>query len=528
MVYKKFIVRNGRKYGPYLYESHRDKSGKVINSYVSKENVKGKVKKSFSGLSMHGLYWVVVLLLLVAGVFYVLGTFKLIGHVISNIDSQYSTGENLSGTVSFVLKSGEFIPADSVVALQLNNISKSAVLSGLVGETPVYGNFSAEGTALNGSGEGYGGENLSLSVDISKFDIGAEDGALYVRLVYGDIEIASAEQEINVQSDKSSEVNESGSILNKTLINEFPGNLTNPTVFNVALEQNASINGTNVSITTIKMGQIVVGRPVRWKKIVEVGAPDTNVTIELPSSAENVDVVKVNEQTGNVEEVHPAITGLAISEGSVKGILSRIWDFFRGLFGGGFTGRVISEETIVNESSPVEVTLADNATQYEIAYETPAPQAFEENTSYGKMVTISAPDELNYTDVLAFSELPKESKPGTVRLYHIVNGTREAAAFSEQDLDANGLVDYIEWIVPHLSEQTFEIILISKAEHLDENRTFVEDAYLEVSARDDVWKEIPDLHYIRVTFRQNLTSDKDITIYELSLMIRNTRFTLQI
>ncbi|MBS3088837.1 hypothetical protein J4402_03595 [Candidatus Pacearchaeota archaeon] len=81
-------------------------------------------------------------------------------------------------------------------------------------------------------------------------------------------------------------------------------------------------------------------------------------------------------------------------------------------------------------------------------------------------------------------------------------------------MDDDGNVDYIEWVVPHLSNQTFEIIIeISKAEHLDANRTFVEDVYDSVKARDGNWTTIPDGDYLRVTFEENLTSEKDITIY---------------
>jgi hypothetical protein len=89
--------------------------------------------------------------------------------------------------------------------------------------------------------------------------------------------------------------------------------------------------------------------------------------------------------------------------------------------------------------------------------------------------------------------------------------------FDAYDLDGNGKIDYIEWVTPHLSNQTFEIILITKAEHLDENRTLIEDVYEQVKERDGNWtSEIPAGHYIRVTFEQNLTSDKDITLYARS------------
>ena len=82
------------------------------------------------------------------------------------------------------------------------------------------------------------------------------------------------------------------------------------------------------------------------------------------------------------------------------------------------------------------------------------------------------------------------------------------------DLDGDGFVDYVEWVVPHLSNQTYEIIYISGAEHLDENRTFVEDIYDDVSAKDDNWsKVIPDGEYVRVSFEKELDASKDITIF---------------
>ena len=82
------------------------------------------------------------------------------------------------------------------------------------------------------------------------------------------------------------------------------------------------------------------------------------------------------------------------------------------------------------------------------------------------------------------------------------------------DLDENGIYDYVEWVAPSLSNQTFEIILITKAFHLDVNRTFISDIYEEVRELDGNWSEtIPSGDYVRVTFEINLTNDRDITIY---------------
>ncbi|MBT4166446.1 hypothetical protein HOE04_05390 [archaeon] len=40
MAYKKYIYRDGKKFGPYYYESYRDKNGKVRKKYIGTENPK--------------------------------------------------------------------------------------------------------------------------------------------------------------------------------------------------------------------------------------------------------------------------------------------------------------------------------------------------------------------------------------------------------------------------------------------------------------------------------------------------------
>ena len=77
------------------------------------------------------------------------------------------------------------------------------------------------------------------------------------------------------------------------------------------------------------------------------------------------------------------------------------------------------------------------------------------------------------------------------------------------------MIERVEWLVPSLSNQTYELVIeISKAEHLDENRSFISDIYEQVKALDDVWSEpINENEYVRVTFKQNLTSSRDITLY---------------
>jgi len=56
-------------------------------------------------------------------------------------------------------------------------------------------------------------------------------------------------------------------------------------------------------------------------------------------------------------------------------------------------------------------------------------------------------------------------------------------------------------------------IEITGAEHLDENRVFIENVYDKVNSKDGVLQNINSGNYLRVTFEKNLTSSRDITIY---------------
>ena len=95
--------------------------------------------------------------------------------------------------------------------------------------------------------------------------------------------------------------------------------------------------------------------------------------------------------------------------------------------------------------------------KYIIEYETTAPVAIETNIStYKKQIIISS--DLHYTNVLAYTNVPIEAAPERIRLYWIRNDTRELFAnVSYYDLNNNSLIDRIEWIIPSLSNQTFEI-----------------------------------------------------------------------
>src|SRR3989339_438590 len=514
----------------------------------------------------------------------------------------------------------------------------------------------------------YTGEvSKEILIDLSNLNLTAKDGEFKVSLVYEETEIVSASKNINVE--------------NLTIINE--------TIQNITLTNVSEI----IENLTTKQYKAIIGRPVKSLKILNITQIKTqNVTdinITLPKKATNISVLTGQEikdalkeiddfeETVNNTEKEDLVSGVITGQVSLdiemgESIFSRIWKKISKL---GITGKVIDEKDIessiieTNDNKIVEINeVVDFELLEEVAvgYYTDAPLAVEENLANGKRVTISAPDELNYTDILAYSLVDKQIKlvdaEKKIRLYWyttsevvspiiisnetisetvvsnetaiinesvieenisnesleenltiinettenntiIVNETNNTGIIEEQenisenativenetssfsitgqvtkennkskeknnskkqdieeinesiilndtgisdsqviiqnetsiilnetpivnnivrvqvgfdayDLDNDSYVDYIEWIVPHLSNQTYDIIYITKAEHLDENRTFIEDISDEVKYLDGNWsKPINDSEYVRVTFEIPLDNTRDVTFY---------------
>ncbi|MBU0906893.1 MAG: hypothetical protein KKE05_01915, partial [Nanoarchaeota archaeon] len=350
-----------------------------------------------------------------------------------------------------------------------------------------------------------------------------------------------------------------------------------------------------VSIKTTR-DQIKIGDPVKWKMQVTKDISENTLNVEIPKKAKNVEIVAIKD--GKEETIETAatagiLTGNVIIEVKLDKnkkeekynppIVSnfKVWfasvrkKFYQKLeFKSEITGRATEQTPQQNIDETVDIPLEEpEATEYVIEYTTAPPEATEEETSSGKIITISAPEEVAglYTDIIAYTYLDNKipiSQQHQIKLYWYNHGelseeevekaktttvdkipetevieeisttedptnpvltgnivsapeiksgtyTKEAILFDAYDLDFDGRIDYIEWVVPHLSNQTYELVIeITNAEHLDENKEFVSDIYTNVSALDNIWSEtIPENHYVRVTFQTELTSNNDITLY---------------
>ena len=240
------------------------------------------------------------------------------------------------------------------------------------------------------------------------------------------------------------------------------------------LPQLEEINITNATEELLQE-QAEIGKPVKWTKKISLPKPGIAL-IELPEQAINIKSKAIDADI-NITLQHKEKIG---------------------------KNKIISIEY--------------NFSQYEITYETPAPELTEKNISAKiKQITISSPENLSYINVISHTSLPNQLRPEYqkfIKLYWLVNGTKQEHPFEVNDSDSDGLIDTIQWITLHLSNQTFEIIIITKAEHLDKNREFIADIYEEVKSLDNIWSPVvSNNEYVRVTFERNLTSSNDITIF---------------
>jgi hypothetical protein len=465
-----------------------------------------------------------------------------------------------------------------------------------------------------GFGRNYLGDYaLSLDVDVLKLGLNAIPGNIEVRLVSQGKTLASQKQEVTVLSSPLL-VNDSGTEnnANLTLLADIPtvriadgesvtidlaDYFSGADSYGVSISNvTASFDGSLLTLTpdahfkgirqvtiiahsgdaTLESNEfklliaglnvvtsrdkIEVGKNVKWTKQVsldEIGSAN----VQLPANAENISIITIGED-GNqtIEPTISAVSGSSISGNVVidldlrkEPVVFRWWRSFVHAL----TGRAVDTSNEGDDSQKLDVSL-EGGKKYIVEYYTGAPVALEQDTTRGKVVTISGPSEVEYTDVVASTSLSNSlhAQESQIRVYWtsasgdvaiknvsavpetstvedtesesgIISSTtgsviaedsvapeKVSLPFDAYDSDDDGNIDYIEWIVPHLSNQTFEIITVTKADHLNESRAFVSDIYDQVKALDDVWSEtIPNGHFVRVTFEKNLTNANDITLY---------------
>lgn len=164
MVYKKFIKKDGKIYGPYAYHSRRE-NGEVVTEYLGKNK---NNRKYFLVLAS------IIVFIALTFFFYRFLT----GHVISTtgkatlqLDKEYKPNETIDGLLKLSLVKGEFIPVDSEIIVELGDKTYNYKLKDLTSETSKQGIFYIEDVEISGEGQGYGQEGTKENYPEVSFEL---------------------------------------------------------------------------------------------------------------------------------------------------------------------------------------------------------------------------------------------------------------------------------------------------------------------------------------------------------------------
>ncbi|MEK6734792.1 MAG: hypothetical protein AABY27_06805, partial [Pseudomonadota bacterium] len=177
-----------------------------------------------------------------------------------------------------------------------------------------------------------------------------------------------------------------------------------------------------------------------------------------------------------------------------------------------------AEQTI----APIEeITQEETISEPEITEETEQPTESEEQTGITgsiiknlfKITARIIGIDINETQGIEDLKYKNTLTVYIERDFASINGENSTELDNIQytDIDNSGNISVGDIIELDPTLKTIEII---KAEHLNENRSFISYIYNSVKEKDENWSEtIYNNEYVRVTFIQNLTKDKDITVY---------------
>ncbi|MFQ5531817.1 MAG: hypothetical protein ACE5ES_04340, partial [Candidatus Nanoarchaeia archaeon] len=328
MVYKKYIRKNGKIYGPYLYHSKRI-DGKVVNTY---HGPKKKISRKKVGKLLLGLLFLFsVSFFLFFGTDFVSNFIS--GQAVLGLDSEFIEGQPLKGTLKISLKEGELLPSSSRVVFKNSRNSYEFELSELITEKVTQGNFYVENTAIEGSGFGYGIEGSKQ---------------IYPR-VYFELDVFSGpkprkqQEKFTENETKTVEINETiEDVVNRTKINE-----TVESVNDTEIKTNITVNGTITNQTEEEV-TIINESTTETKET-------SNITVDETVPIETKE--KKDEKKEEKNKTKNPLDDVSVSKGSESDSVAESGQNFSDV---GITGGVI--RSMLGVVSNVFLTITGQAT----------------------------------------------------------------------------------------------------------------------------------------------------------------------
>jgi hypothetical protein len=292
---------------------------------------------------------------------------------------------------------------------------------------------------------------------------------------------------------------------------ECVGQCANKKVKSVNLE----ISGDSIGgVERLVQSPAEIGKDVKWIKNIQMSDSVNYVSFSLPKDSSFIrirkfvdsvrnktlsreDIKKLKEQVegenvSSLQEGEVNVGGdiylekeyISIEEKNILlAFLNAFSSFFKQLNAKQLNAYFSETEDTIN------VIIEEPFDEIEIEYYTEAPKIIEKEISdYNKTVTVYSEEGLDYENILSYTKINEfTSDVKDIKLYWLVDGVqKQINSFTLLDENNNGLFDKIEWIVPHLSNQTFMIVLNPPEE--GEDKEYLE---LLVATSDSVFSKKP-------------------------------------
>jgi len=477
MVYKKYIKRGEKTFGPYYYESYRE-GDKVKTRFVSGPKKKDKVFKDFRGKVINkksflilGFVLGIFLLFLIGNINYEVG---LTGMVVDE-----GIVENEGKSVS----KGDFKIAKEIADEELvSNVDIREKVDLEIKDSFFESNKIMEFKVPEGT--------IKMSFDLLNYSEWVKTES--------DEEIDAEGFDIDVQ--ESSEKYKWGYNVRLKDLN-----------FMAKIKVRSDLNIVIVDNQTLKIGRSYLS----FADLVEEGYV---LSVNEPVVLEEVDVISNLSEVDVSEEVNDSEMGVDDNETEITVTEANFTDI---------NITIPSSDTEVNDSE-LNITISFSSESDD--NETGSLDSEEESDSENNQENENV-EQLVGEDSLIASNVIKSMLGFFARVFEGLTGFVTADTggvkgdyveiyierqFGNPSSDSNESENYK--IGDLINLDPFLIIIeISKAEHLDENRSLIADIYDYVKEQDDNWSDVINPNeYVRVRFEENLTNEKDITVYARS------------
>ncbi|MEM5871394.1 MAG: hypothetical protein QW051_00810 [Candidatus Aenigmatarchaeota archaeon] len=272
MVYKRYIKKNGKIYGPYYYKSYRDANGNVYNVYVGKTKKSEKNEKKLVSVTLKKNYIRVFLIILLISliIFSHQIIYRPTGFII------YPPKEKINETL--VLEINQFVPKESILKIEFENQKFEYPITFFIKRPSEFQYINDELV------EGYSLGNLALPIDM--LEVPEKEGVypIFVNILYRDEEIFSAEKDILIKMETKK--TEGGKIESEEVLEEFEKIGESE----ILVEKNFYENFEEIVIQQ----QAEIDKPVKWVKRIKA-KNEMNLIVDIPSYAKDIKIIKVKD-----------------------------------------------------------------------------------------------------------------------------------------------------------------------------------------------------------------------------------------